>query len=103
MAGAMPLPIDLLISGGTAVTCDGAERVVSNAAIAVQGESIVEIGAREEIEARYTPARRIDAAGMLVFPGLVDTHTHLYQTLLKGLGDDLPLMEDRKSVVWERV
>ena len=30
---------------------------------------------------------------MLIFPGLVDTHTHLYQTLLKGLGDDLPLME----------
>ena len=27
-----------------------------------------------------------------MFPGLVDTHTHLYQTLLKGLGDDLPLM-----------
>ena len=29
----------------------------------------------------------------IVFAGLVDTHTHLYQTLLKGLGDDLPLME----------
>src|SRR5262245_38352397 len=33
------------------------------------------------------------ADGTLVFPGLVDPHTALYRTLLKGLGDDLPLME----------
>src|SRR5919206_310791 len=55
---------------------------------ATSGEHIVGIG-----DGDYAAARTIDAAGQFIFAGLVDTHTHLYQTLLKGLGDDLPLME----------
>src|SRR5207253_1423518 len=55
--------------------------------------AIVDLGARGDIADRYAASRSIDATGMLIFPGLVDTHTHLYQTLLKGLGDDLPLMD----------
>jgi 5-methylthioadenosine/S-adenosylhomocysteine deaminase len=77
---------DLLISGGTIVTArpDG---LVTNASIAIRGSRIESIGSDVEAE------RTIDASGKLIFPGLVNTHTHLYQTLLKGLGDDLPLME----------
>ena len=85
--------VDLLISGGTVVTgrADGA--VLNDATVAISGDCIVAMGRRGEIEAQFTAARTIDAEGMIIFPGLVDTHTHLYQTLLKGLGDDLPLME----------
>ncbi len=85
--------VDLLILGGTVVTARPDGLVVADAGIAIDGESIVAIEARDEIERRYRAARTIDAEGTLIFPGLVDTHTHLYQTLLKGLGDDLPLME----------
>jgi 5-methylthioadenosine/S-adenosylhomocysteine deaminase len=85
-------PVDLLILGGTIVTGRADGLVVSSGGIAVSNGSIVEVGPREGVAATYTSGRTIDAAGMLVFPGLVDTHTHLYQTLLKGLGDDLPLM-----------
>jgi 5-methylthioadenosine/S-adenosylhomocysteine deaminase len=85
--------VDLLVRGGTIVTGRADGLVVSDGALAIEGVSIVALGARAQIEAEYTAQRTIDAEGMLVFPGLVDTHTHLYQTLLKGLGDDLPLME----------
>jgi 5-methylthioadenosine/S-adenosylhomocysteine deaminase len=85
--------VDLLILGGTVVTARPDGLVVADAGIAIAGDSIVAIAVRAEIEGRYEAARTIDADGMLIFPGLVDTHTHLYQTLLKGLGDDLPLME----------
>jgi 5-methylthioadenosine/S-adenosylhomocysteine deaminase len=78
--------VDLLIAGGTVVV--SGRSVKNDAAIAITGDSIVGIG-----QGDYTAARTIDASGKLIFPGLVDTHTHLYQTLLKGLGDDLPLME----------
>jgi 5-methylthioadenosine/S-adenosylhomocysteine deaminase len=84
---------DLLILGGTVVTARTDGLVVNDAGIAIAKESIVEIGPRREIEARYQAAETIAADGMLIYPGLVNTHTHLYQTLLKGLGDDLPLME----------
>jgi 5-methylthioadenosine/S-adenosylhomocysteine deaminase len=85
--------VDLLIVGATLVTADRDGRVVSDGALAISGEAIAAIGSRREIGARFDAARTIDAEGQVVFPGLVDTHTHLYQTLLKGLGDDLPLME----------
>jgi 5-methylthioadenosine/S-adenosylhomocysteine deaminase len=78
--------VDLLITGGTVVVGDGGVR--HEAQLAVDGGRIVAIGAGE-----FTARRTIDATGQFAFPGLVDTHTHLYQTLLKGLGDDLPLME----------
>jgi 5-methylthioadenosine/S-adenosylhomocysteine deaminase len=85
--------IDLLIDGGTVVTARPDGLVITEAGIAVDGEAILDIGPRDELRARYQATRTIDAEGTLIFPGLVDTHTHLYQTLLKGLGDDLPLME----------
>jgi 5-methylthioadenosine/S-adenosylhomocysteine deaminase len=88
-----PLRVDLLVLGGTVVTGRADGLVLSNGGIAISEGAILHVGARSEVEAAYAAARTIAADGMLVFPGLVDTHTHLYQTLLKGLGDDLPLME----------
>jgi 5-methylthioadenosine/S-adenosylhomocysteine deaminase len=85
--------VDLLLVGGTVVTARPDGLVVPDAALAVRGDAIVALGPRAEVEAGGVARRTIDAAGRFVFPGLVDTHTHLYQTLLKGLGDDLPLME----------
>jgi len=90
----VPQPVDLLITGGTVVTAAPDGAIVPDAGLAIQGSHIVAIGPRADIEARYQPAgRTIEATGKIVFPGLVNTHTHLYQTLLKGLGDDLPLMQ----------
>ncbi|HEY1297872.1 MAG TPA: amidohydrolase [Chloroflexota bacterium] len=85
--------VDLRILGGTIVTARQDGLVVSDGGIAISNGSIIEIGPHQDIEARFTAQRTINTDGMLIFPGLVDTHTHLYQTLLKGLGDDLPLME----------
>jgi 5-methylthioadenosine/S-adenosylhomocysteine deaminase len=82
--------VDLLVVGGTVVT---GREVLAEGAIAIAGESILDIGPLREVAGRHSAKRTIDSTGMLIFPGLVDTHTHLYQTLLKGLGDDLPLME----------
>jgi 5-methylthioadenosine/S-adenosylhomocysteine deaminase len=85
--------VDLLILGGTIVTARRDGLVINDGAIAVRGEAIEALGPRLELEKQFQARRTLNAEGQLVFPGLVDTHTHLYQTLLKGLGDDLPLME----------
>lgn len=42
---------------------------------------------------RPADAELIDAKGMLAMPGFVDSHTHLYQTFLKGPMDDYPITE----------
>jgi 5-methylthioadenosine/S-adenosylhomocysteine deaminase len=85
--------VDLLIVGGTIVTARPDGAVIADGALAIRGESIEALGPRLELEDRFEAKRTLHADGQLLFPGLVDTHTHLYQTLLKGLGDDLPLME----------
>jgi len=89
----MTRSVDLLVLGATIVTARPDGLVIDNGAIAVSGDRIVDIGPRDALEPGYSAARTLAADGALVFAGLVDTHTHLYQTLLKGLGDDLPLME----------
>jgi 5-methylthioadenosine/S-adenosylhomocysteine deaminase len=85
--------VDLLILGGTIVTARPDGFIIADGAIAVRGESITALGPRSELEDRFQARRTLNADGQYLFPGLVDTHTHLYQTLLKGLGDDLPLMQ----------
>ena len=85
--------IDLLVSGGTVLTQNPAREIIAGGAVAIDGSRIVAIGPSAELDARYEARRRIDAAGRYVFPGLINTHTHLYQTFMKGLGEGLPLYQ----------
>ena len=85
--------VSLLIVGGTVVTMDPARRVIDDGAIAVRGDTIVAVGPRAELEARYLPARRISAQGRLVMPGLINGHAHAAMTLLRGIADDVTLQD----------
>jgi cytosine/adenosine deaminase-related metal-dependent hydrolase len=50
--------------------------------------------------ARGRTVERIDAEGLWLFPGFVQTHVHLCQTLLRNGPDDLPLLPWLKTHVW---
>lgn len=83
--------VDLLIINGIVMTMDPNGRVITDGAVAVCGDTITQIGPRQEF--RTTAAQEtIDAAGGIIMPGLVNTHTHAAMTLFRGLADDLPLM-----------
>jgi 5-methylthioadenosine/S-adenosylhomocysteine deaminase len=83
--------VDLLVAGGMVVTMDGERRILEDGAIAVRGDAILAVGPRAEIEGKYDGAQRIDARGKLVLPGLINGHTHVPMTLLRGLKDDVTL------------
>jgi 5-methylthioadenosine/S-adenosylhomocysteine deaminase len=85
--------VDLLVSGGTIVSMDAARRVIENGAIAVQGDTIVAVGPRAEVEAKFTGLRRLDARGRVVIPGLINTHNHAPMVLFRGIRDDVVLQE----------
>ena len=42
----------------------------------------------------------IDASGFIVMPGLINTHTHIAMALLRGISDDVPLMEWLNEHIW---
>ena len=84
----------LLIHGGTVLTMDERMRVLSPGYVLTRGERIA------QVETGHPPAYLldtvdcvVDASGQSVLPGLINAHTHLYQSFLKGLNDRLDLVE----------
>ncbi len=83
-------PVDTLILGPLVVTMDAGERILDSGAIAIRDGEIVAVGHAAELEG-CEAAETIDAAGMLVMPGLVNAHTHMGDSLFRSLVEELPL------------
>ncbi|MCZ4511299.1 amidohydrolase [Streptomyces sp. ActVer] len=93
---------DLLVHGGDILTVDAAGTVVPAGAVAVRDGKILAVGPAAELRARYRAADDLDATGCLVLPGLVNAHTHLAMTLLRGRADDVTLQDFLERVIrWE--
>ena len=60
MLGQARQDLDLVVSGGTVVTMDGARAILRDGSVAVRGDAIVAVGPRAEVEARYNGAQTID-------------------------------------------
>src|SRR5579862_2878824 len=84
---------DLLLSGGTVVTMNSGRSIMDDGAVVVTGDTIVDVGPRSELEAKYSAAQTIDATGTLVLPGFINGHTHVPMTLFRGLHDDVTLAD----------
>ncbi len=77
----------LFVAASQVVTCAGAPRaragremskleVLTDTAVAVQGETIVSLGKRKDLEKKYPDASIVDCRNRVLTPGLVDSHTH---------------------------
>jgi len=65
--------------------------IYEDGSVAVRGDTIVAVGPRSAVEAKYTAGQTIEAAGRLVLPGFINGHTHVPMTLFRGLHDDVTL------------
>ncbi len=83
--------VELILSGGQVVTMNEAFDLIPDGAVAINGGKIVAVGGRAEILERYHALKLIDCAGKLILPGLINAHTHVPMTLLRGMADDLRL------------
>jgi 5-methylthioadenosine/S-adenosylhomocysteine deaminase len=72
---------------------DEAGRVLAPGAVAIDGRDVLAVDTPGAIAARFSAKETIDAAGGIVLPGLINTHTHAPMVLYRGLSDDLALME----------
>jgi cytosine/adenosine deaminase-related metal-dependent hydrolase len=83
-----------LIRGGTVLSLDPELGDLENGDVLVEGDRIVAVGpnlSNGEVEV-------IDASGMIVMPGFVDSHRHIWEGLLRNIGTDVPL-EGRTSYI----
>ena len=80
-----------LVDGGLVIAMDKAGTVIPGGAVAVRGNRIEAVGPAAELASRFPGARRLDASGRIVMPGLINAHTHVPMTLFRGVADDLDL------------
>ncbi len=83
--------VDIVIHNAHILTMDEELAQFPHGAIAVDGDSILAVGPDAQIRGEYGGKQLFDAGGRLLMPGLINAHTHIPMTLLRGLADDLRL------------
>ncbi len=83
--------VDKLLKNATVLTVDEKFNQYFPGAVAISGDSIVAVGNQEEICREYESDEVMDCQGKVLMPGLINGHTHVPMTLLRGLSDDLRL------------
>ncbi|UJB17429.1 MULTISPECIES: TRZ/ATZ family hydrolase [Lysobacter] len=94
------IPCDLLIEAGWVVPVEPHAVVLDDHAVAIKGGVIVDILPIADARARYAAAETVRRPESALIPGLVNAHTHNPMTLLRGIADDLPLMEWLQGHIW---
>ncbi len=79
---------------------DGVARAAT--AVLVDDGAIVAVGDPAQVAAdpRADGAARVDWSGRALVPGTVNAHNHSFQSLLRGIGDDLPFLEWRDRALY---
>ncbi len=91
----------ILIENAAILTMNPAGDIHWPGWVLLAGDRISAVGTGEPTDAVRVQAERvIDATHMAVLPGLVNAHTHLAQTFMRGLGDDKSLLTWLKQVMW---
>jgi 5-methylthioadenosine/S-adenosylhomocysteine deaminase len=64
--------------------------IKKNHSIIIQGDRILDVAPFKELKTNYTIDEKQDCCGQIILPGLINTHTHIHETMMRGLGHDFP-------------
>jgi len=85
--------IDLIVLGDYVISMDESASIYEAGAVAIDGGVILAVGTADEIMAEYDAAQTLPGDKRIVMPGLINGHSHAAMTLLRGVADDLALMD----------
>lgn len=88
----------VLLRGAARILLGGPEWTETSGDLLVWDGVIAQVGGT--VPAPETPQRVLDARGLTLLPGFVQTHVHLCQTLFRGLAEDLPLLPWLRGRIW---
>lgn len=83
--------VSMILRNALILTMDDLGSSFEPGAIAITGDSITAVGEEAAILNRFSSSEIIDCDGKILMPGLINAHTHVPMTLLRGLADDLRL------------
>ncbi|KAL0260233.1 hypothetical protein SLS55_003917 [Diplodia seriata] len=90
----------MLYAHATLITVNAAREIILDGAILVRGDTIADIDKSHVLISKYPGEERTDLTGRIVIPGLINTHMHTAQTLLRGAADDLELVSWLCERIW---
>jgi cytosine/adenosine deaminase-related metal-dependent hydrolase len=90
----------VFIKGGTIITMDPRRRIIRDGAVFLEDGLITQVGKTSELKPQRRAEFEIDASRKVILPGLVDTHVHLAQALIRGCADDTSLIDWLQKFVW---
>lgn len=90
----------ILIEPRWVIPVEPAATVLEAHAVALEGDRIVAVLPAAEAASRYPDAKRIDLPDHALIPGLINLHTHAAMTLMRGMADDLTLMDWLQNHIW---
>lgn len=90
----------ILIHGGSVATIDDQKNIYNQGYVLIEDDTILEVNSGEPLANLLKADQVIDASQMVVMPGMVNAHTHLFQTFIRGLADDQPLLDWLKTAIW---
>lgn len=92
--------VDLIVYPGHLVPVEPAGAVLEHHALVVDGGRIVGLMPASQARASFDARETLELPQHVVLPGLVNLHTHAAMSLLRGLADDLPLMDWLQHHIW---
>lgn len=90
----------MLFINGTIVTVDSERNIIEDGALMVQGDRIKDIGKTPHLKEKYPSEEQYDLRGKVLIPGLISTHMHLAQSLLRGTADNHVLKDWLCERIW---
>ncbi|MFN2149781.1 MAG: amidohydrolase family protein [Anaerolineales bacterium] len=84
-------PSSIILTSQTVITMDADRRILENGALLIEDDMIRDVGSIHELTAKHPSVEVLDLGERLMMPGLVNAHTHVPMSLLRGLADDLRL------------
>jgi 5-methylthioadenosine/S-adenosylhomocysteine deaminase len=94
-----PQAVDLIITARWIVPVDPAG-VLERHAVVVSNGRVVALLPSDQANKAYDAATTVDLPFHVLVPGLINLHTHAAMSLMRGLADDLPLMEWLNEHIW---
>ena len=91
---------DYILKADYLLTMEGDLSVITDGAVAVTADTISDAGTFQDISSKYSSDNIIDGKSKVIFPGLINTHTHAAMVYFRGLADDLPLQDWLEKHIW---
>jgi len=94
------IELDQLINARWVIPVEPYGTVLDHHAIGIRDGEIVAVMPQDKARSRCRARETVELPEHVVLPGLINLHTHAAMTLMRGLADDLPLMQWLEQAIW---